>query len=259
MMSSKMSRIHRRILFKNPFCPENSRRAKNRNFYKMYWIRNIQSKPQRAEFKKECAVIVAHPDDESLWAGGVMLMNRRRRWKIVTVCRGGDPDRAPRFYRAAERYGAVGIMADLDDGPRQAPLNPFAVEQAIVSLVGGGEYGCVYTHSPFGEYTRHRRHEETGKAVLALWEQQALRIGQLWVFAYEDDGGGGLPRAVRNAHKELALPENVWRQKRAIITDTYGFAEDSFEARATPRAEAFWVFDTPECMRAWMNRKSRQA
>ena len=224
----------------------------------MHWIRNIQCNSRLHDSEKECAVIVAHPDDESLWAGGVLLMNRRRRWKIVTLCRGGDADRAARFHRAAERYGAVGIMADLDDGPGQDPLNPAAVQQAIVSLVGGAEYGCVYTHSPFGEYTRHRRHEETGKAVLDLWEQQALRIHQLWVFAYEDDGGRTLPCAIRNAHKELALPENVWRQKRAIITDMYGYAEDSFEVRTTPRAEAFWVFDSPARMRDWMNRKNSQ-
>jgi len=222
----------------------------------MHWIRNIQCGSKQDGAEKECAVIVAHPDDESLWAGGVLLMNRRRRWKIVTLCRGGDTDRSARFYRAAERYGAVGIMADLDDGPGQDPLNPAAVQQAIISLVGGAEYGCVYTHSPFGEYTRHQRHEETGRAVLALWEQHALRIGQLWVFAYDDDGGRILPCAIQNAHRELALPENIWRQKRAIITDTYGFAENSFEVRTTPRAEAFWVFDSPACMRDWMNRKS---
>lgn len=218
----------------------------------MLWIRNLQCGHPDAE----SAVIVAHPDDECLWAGGVLLMQRRRRWKVVTLCRGSDCDRAARFYRAAERYGAVGIMADLDDGPAQDPLDPFAVQEAIISLLGGAEYGCVYTHSPFGEYTRHRRHEETGAAVLALWEQQALRIRQLWVFAYEDGGGRALPRAIPDAHRKVALPENIWRQKRAIITETYGFAEDSFEARTTPRAEAFWVFESPAQMREWTNRKT---
>lgn len=220
----------------------------------MHWIRNIKC----GCLEYECAVIVAHPDDECLWAGGVLLMQRRRRWKVVTLCRGGDPDRSARFYRAAERFGAVGIMADLDDSPGQDELNQSVVEQAIVSLVGGSDYGCVYTHSPFGEYTRHRRHEETGLAVLSLWEQQALRIRQLWVFAYEDEGGLGLARAIPDAHRKLTLPENIWLQKRAIITDTYGFTEDSFEARTTPRSEAFWVFESPAQMREWMNRKTSE-
>jgi len=202
----------------------------------------------------DCAVIVAHPDDETLWAGGSLLTAHHRRLKIATICRGGDPDRAPRFYRAIEHYHAIGVMANLDDGPEQVPLDPVLVQQAIVSLVAGTEFGLVYTHSPFGEYTRHRRHEETGTAVLALWEQSALRIRQLRVFAYEDGEKRYLPRPLENAHMKFVLPEDVWLQKHFIITKTYGFSQDSFEAAASPRIEAFWVFNSPAEMRQWLQR-----
>lgn len=202
----------------------------------------------------ESAVIVAHPDDETIWAGGALLTSRLPRLKIATLCRGGDRGRAPRFYRAVEHYRAVGAMADLDDGPEQTPLDPALVQQAIVSLLAGAQYDLVYTHSPFGEYTRHRRHEETGNAVLNLWEQGALTIRQLRVFAYEDGAKRYLPRPINRAHVKLALPEEVWLKKQAIITKTYGFSLDSFEAQANPRTEAFWVFDSPAGMRRWLNR-----
>ena len=36
--------------------------------------------------------------------------------------------------------------------------------------------------------------------------------------------------------------EEIWRQKYDIITGIYGFNKDSFEAKTTPREEAFWRF-----------------
>jgi hypothetical protein len=41
------------------------------------------------------------------------------------------------------------------------------------------------------------------------------------------------------------LPELIWKQKYWIITGTYGFSPDSFEAQTTPHAEAFWRFSSP--------------
>ena len=67
------------------------------------------------------AVIVAHPDDEVLWCGGLLLSHPG--WTAFVACltRGRDPDRAPRFRRVLERLGAQGAMGDLDDEPEQEP------------------------------------------------------------------------------------------------------------------------------------------
>ena len=51
--------------------------------------------------------------------------------------------------------------------------------------------------------------------------------------------------AVEHADRCTALEDNVWAAKYAVITDVYGFAPDSFEARTTPHAEAFWCFKVP--------------
>ena len=74
-------------------------------------------------------VIVAHPDDETLWAGGTILMHPETRWTVVALCRRSDPDRAPKFRRVLELLGASGDMGDLDDGPEQTPLRPSDVER----------------------------------------------------------------------------------------------------------------------------------
>ena len=65
-------------------------------------------------------VVVAHPDDGTLWCGYI-LTHPEFLWRVVTLCRAWDPDRAPKFRKVLDRFGALGEMADLDDGPDQAP------------------------------------------------------------------------------------------------------------------------------------------
>jgi LmbE family N-acetylglucosaminyl deacetylase len=190
----------------------------------------------------KCAVIVAHPDDETLWAGGTILMHPECEWTILTICRKNDPDRAPKFFRATEKLNAAGAMGDLDDGPEQQPLSNRQVQHEILQNLPSDRYDLIITHGLNGEYTRHLRHEETARAVMDLYKSERLLTGQVWRFAYEDGDRKYLPRAVEEADMHIRLPEEIWQKKYDIITNIYGFGPDSFEARTTPREEAFWCF-----------------
>lgn len=176
-----------------------------------------------------------------------MLLHKSWRWRVFTLCRASDPDREPKFRRVMEYLGAEGAMADLDDGPEQMPLPTEQIEHTVETLLPRNvEFDVLLTHGPDGEYTRHARHEECCRAVVSLWCRGLIRTKALWCFAYDDGHRAYLPRVRENAELRKTLPEDIWRIKYRIITEFYGFAPDSWEARVTPREEGFVCFDSQE-------------
>ena len=202
--------------------------------------------------QKTVAVIVAHPDDETLWAGGTILSHPAWKCFIVCLCRGSDEDRSTRFYNVLRILKAEGIMGDLDDGPEQKTLEKNEAEQTIMKLLPAGPFDLIISHNPNGEYTRHIRHEETGKAVIKLWNADKISTTELWTFAYTDDNKKHYPMADENADICRTLMKRIWLRKYRIITETYGFEKNGFEAQTTPRTESFWRFTDPAVAKKWL-------
>src|SRR5471030_758716 len=100
---------------------------------------------------KTVAIIVAHPDDETLWAGGTILVNPLWDCFVACLCRKNDTDRSPKFKRVLKILGAKGKMSNLDDGPEQKPLPENEVEEAILQLLPATHFNLVITHSINGE------------------------------------------------------------------------------------------------------------
>ncbi|GAA4807577.1 hypothetical protein GCM10023231_40990 [Olivibacter ginsenosidimutans] len=211
-----------------------------------------------AEHIKTVAVIVAHPDDETLWAGGMLLSYTSWDVFILSLCRGSDPDRAPKFLRALAHFNADGAMGDLDDATAQQALTEGEVEDTILTLLPAKAYDLIITHNPNGEYTRHLRHEEVSQAVINLWYVGKIKTKELWTFAYEDGGKKYLPQPRLNATAYFKLPRKTWESKNWIINTIYGFSTDSWEAQTTPKAEAFWKFNRPERAKDWLIQGGRE-
>ena len=189
---------------------------------------------------KSVLVIVAHPDDETLWVGGTILNNPTWEYFIISLCRKNDANRAPKFYKALKILNAQGIMGDLDDGPEQTPLLDEIVQQAILDLLPQDNFDLIITHNPNGEYTKHLRHEEISKAAIMLWNEGKIKSKELWTFAYEDGNKAYFPMPIKNASIYEVLAEKIWQEKYSLITQTYGFDTQSWEAKTTPKSEAFW-------------------
>jgi LmbE family N-acetylglucosaminyl deacetylase len=194
---------------------------------------------------KKALIIVAHPDDETLWAGGTILNHLSWNWSIVSLTRKSDQERSENFKRALNFYGAKGKMGDMDDGPDQKPLRILEIKTVITSLLDDKKFDVILTHHPQGEYTRHLRHEETAAAVIHLWHEEILETKELWLFAYEDGGRNYFPKAIKNNTYTVKLKGNIWEQKYHLITEVYKFTKDSWESQTTPKEESFVILKDP--------------
>ena len=213
-------------------------------------IQNSGSSEKRKS--KTVAVIVAHPDDETLWAGGTILSHPSWQWFIVCLCRGSDNDRAPRFLKTLQVLGSGGIIGDLNDGPEQKPLDENELKHTILQLLPSMHFDLIISHNPNGEYTRHVRHEEISRAVIRLWHADKISANELWTFAYEDGDNEYYPRPIESATLYRILTKRIWLKKYGIITETYGFEKNSFEAQTTPQTESFWQFTNPHDAQKWL-------
>ena len=177
-------------------------------------------------------VIVAHPDDEIIWMGGLIIRNRSWEWHILGLSRAGDPDRAPRFRLAGDDLRARTYISDLDDSPALPPLSPDLGEiksriKGIVPL----EFDLIFTHGAAGEYG-HRRHPEVHRAVTEMSAAGDLK-GELVYFAYTDGRPDPEPDAA------VTLSPDEYAMKKHIIRDIYGFKEGSFEFESAGPIETF--------------------
>ena len=174
---------------------------------------------------KTVVLIVAHPDDETLWAGGTILSHPSWQWFIICLCRGDDKDRASKFHKALKVLKAEGIMAALDDGPEQNPLPENVIQHTILDLLPPKHFDLVITHNPNGEYTKHLRHEEVSRAVITLWHLRKISAFELWTFAYEDGNKAYYPKPIATAPVSRELTKRIWLRKYSLITETYGYGK----------------------------------
>ena len=183
-------------------------------------------------------VVVAHPDDETIWMGGTILKFPNVRWTIFSLCRSSDADRAPKFKRVCEHYGVRSIISDLEDeGVMTIEESVPAIEKYILAKLPERQFDYVFTHGSNGEYG-HPRHIGVHRAMKELAQEQQLSFLKLLFFAYEAD-------AKKKMHNHKAsnfvvlLGDEELSKKSKMITELYGFQGDSFEAVSCLPSETF--------------------
>jgi len=143
---------------------------------------------------KKALVIVAHPDDETIWMGGTIARYRNISWTILVLCRASDLDRAPKFRKVVSYYGAKGIICDLNDTGDPKESDPADVKKIIREKLPKKTFVVIFTHGANGEYG-HPRHKGVHKAVSQMIKDGELKTKQHFYFAYR-----------LNAVKGIAIP-----------------------------------------------------
>ena len=174
-------------------------------------------------------VIVAHPDDETIWMGGKILREKDWGWVVLSLCRKDDPDRAPKFFRVMEKLNARGFMSDLEDDQPEQPLEDIdEVVRRIEPVVDDKKFDVVYTHAPNGEYG-HNRHKETNRAVHLMIDDGLLECNELFEFDYVRRENPFRTEPNPKANIKFTLTPQEFEKKRYLINEVYGFRKDSFE------------------------------
>lgn len=110
------------------------------------------------------AMIVAHPDDESLWGAGIVIRYPKDWTIFCCTVPFHDPVRAEKFKDACRVLGAVPIASNLSErgGPIEIPKLD--------------EYDLVVTHNSIGEYG-HVQHMELHNAIKSRWPDKTICFG----------------------------------------------------------------------------------
>src|SRR3989344_4099177 len=126
---------------------------------------------------KRALVVVAHTDDETIWMGGKIMREKSWQWTVLSLCRSGDADRNPKFFRVMKELGVRAFISDMEDNHPEQPLVSLDEGVKRVEPVAHDKrFDAVFTHGANGEYG-HKRHIETHKAVLGMAKDGMIDCG----------------------------------------------------------------------------------
>lgn len=167
-----------------------------------------RARPAKGGFPQSVLVLVAHPDDEVIFFGGLILRLVAKGSSVLVVCvtsRFSPPQmtsiRAAEFRRACWWMGARARLLGLLDSADRLPIDELTAQLQIIA--SRYRFEAVYTHGIWGEYG-HPHHRDVCLAAHRIFGNRVFSLA------------GPLP-----AVQTIALTPAALDYKRRIAADAY--------------------------------------
>jgi len=197
---------------------------------------------QDLEGGKRALVIVAHPDDESIWMGGFILKNQGVSWTILSLCRASDPDRAPKFKKVCEHLKAKAIIEDMDDeGNLNFNQTVKKADELILKNLHRKKFDYIFTHGENGEYG-HEAHRAVHQAVKRMIKNGDITAKKIFYFNYKKARNKKFPIDEKlDSDLLFKMKKTDFDKKKKVMTRIYGFAPDGIDVNYCTNPEAFLI------------------
>ena len=198
-------------------------------------------------------LVVAHPDDETIFASGLILRSRKTRWTVVCYTDEANQKRQDEFFCAcgflAQHSGNYVEPAFLGLIPQQDEhTDHLSLAKALKSHAIG--YDIVFTHNMQGEYG-HEHHKLVHRCVI-----ESISNPNTWVFIYPGSKNVNheeLRSKMPNGNVTLDLSPEILGLKLQAFQKChksqarlYGYDPVSDELRNTNLKETLsWYFEDP--------------
>lgn len=160
-------------------------------------------------------MIVAHPDDETLWGGNHLLTDK---YLVVCITNGDNLIREKEFFNAMKMSGSYGVMLKYPDNPKKVKSNwkkvKSEIREDIHYLLQYKKWNQIVTHNPEGEYG-HIHHKFTSMMVTNECEKQKL-TNRLEYFAKYRSADFLLTHPTKKSLTDAQVQE-----KETIMTECY--------------------------------------
>lgn len=133
-------------------------------------------------------MIVAHPDDETLWGGGHLLEDE---YLVVCMTNGWNEKRKAAFYNNMRKTNDKCIILNYPDIKKRLGKGKYeadmlttclhAIEKDVERILSYKKWEEVITHNPFGEYGKYH-HQQISKAVTKGFHKVCKKDSKLWYF-----------------------------------------------------------------------------